>query len=469
MFSAEDSAAKNFFYSALFWLAFSITVGPIMATQFVSPDFLKGIPWLEFARIRQVHTNGLLFGWISMSMIGGWLYIVPRLVGRRLYSERLGNFTMLLWNLTIAAGVVTLVSGFTQAREYAELIWPLDVLVLLGLVSILYNVFRTIFNRTEEKLYVSTWYIMGTLIWFPIVYSIGNVIWNPPTGALTGLNDAIWGWFYGHNVLGLWFTTGTLALIYYIVPRVTKTPLYGYTLGLIAFWTLAFFYTAVGTHHILQSPVPEWLKTIAVVSSVGLLMPVFTFLSNIFLTMRGNWKYVSRSIPLRFAVFSAVWYLLVCIQGPFQALRQVNAFIHFGNWSVAHAHLALTAFASFGTISIIYYALPRILKRELYSYKLAWLHWWLTFVGFSGFFLVLTAAGLVQSSEWSRGVAVISVLPGLYPYFVSRAVFGIMIALAQYIFFYNLVRTAWAPKTSYEVIYEKGRDVTEAESQGEGG
>jgi cbb3-type cytochrome c oxidase subunit I len=445
VFEQENSAARNFMLSAIFWLAFAITLGPTMATQFLVPDLFRGISWLSFPHLRMDHTNLLLFGWISMAMIGGWLYIVPRLVGRRLYSEPLGNATMALWNLVMVGALVTLALGQTQGREYAEMIWPLDIGVMLGLLAIGFNVFKTIFARTEEKLYVSVWYVMGTLIWFPIVYAVGNVIWNPPSGALTGLNDAIWGWFYGHNVLGLWFTTGVLALLYFVIPLVVGRPVYGHKLSLIAFWMLAFFYTAVGAHHILQSPVPEWLKTIAVVSSIGLLIPVFTFLTNIWMTMRGEWRKQSESVALRFAVTSAVWYLLVCIQGPLQALRGVNVFVHFSNWTVAHAHLALTAFASYGGFAIIYFAIPRITKRKLYSTKLAWAHWWLATIGIAGFVIDLTAAGLVQSSQWMQGQHIIAILTGLIPYFILRATFGTMIATGAYLFAYNIFRTVTGP------------------------
>ncbi len=249
---------------------------------------------------------------------------------------------------------------------------------MILLVATAFNLFMTIGRREEKDLYVSLWYIMGTLIWFPIVFSIGNVIWAPPTGALTGLNDAIWGWFYGHNILGLWFTTGSIPLLYYIVPKEVKRPLYAYTLALIAFWFLAFFYTAVGTHHILQAPVPEWLKVISVVTSVGLLIPVTAFVINMFMTVRGSWRSAFYSIPLRFALTGAFWYMAVSLQGSLQALRGFNQYIHFTNWSVAHAHLALLGFVAYTMWATVYYVFPRLTGRPLYSERLAWTHWWLT-------------------------------------------------------------------------------------------
>jgi cbb3-type cytochrome c oxidase subunit I len=282
---------------------------------------------------------------------------------------------------------------------------------------------------------------MGSLIWFPIVFAIGNVIWAPPTGALMGLNDAIWGWFYGHNILGLWFTTGAIPILYFIIPKEVKRPLYGYKLALIAFWFLAFFYTAVGTHHILQAPVPEWLKTISVITSIGLLIPVSAFIINVFMTVRGSWRVAYYSLPLRFALTGALWYLMVSFQGSTQALRGFNQYIHFTNYSVAHAHLALLGFVAFTMWAGVYYMIPRITGNAVYSERLGWTHWWLTTFGFLAFFVVLTSAGLVQAAGFSRGIPIIQILPGIQPLFIGRAAAGTIIILGQYLFAYNIIRT----------------------------
>jgi len=436
-----DRAAKTYLVSAIVWLVLAISLGILMAIEFIAPDFGAGTPWLVFPRLRQTHVNGVAFGWLSMAMIGGWYYVVPRLTKTKIYSETLGVVVAYAWNIALAAGVTGLLMGWTQAREYAELAWPIDIGIVALLLLTAFNIFMTIAKREEKGLYVSLWYIMGTLIWFPIVFSIGNVIWAPPTGALTGLNDAIWGWFYGHNILGLWFTTGSIPLLYFIVPKEAKRPLYAYTLALIAFWFLAFFYTAVGTHHILQAPVPEWLKVISVVTSIGLLIPVTAFIINIFMTVRGSWRSAFYSIPLRFALTGAFWYIAVSFQGATQALRGFNQYIHFTNWSVAHAHLALLGFVAYSMFATVYYIFPRLTGRPLYSERLAWTHWWLTTVGFLGFFFVLTAAGLTQATGFAQGIPAIAILRGVRPMWIGRAAFGTVIIGAQYLFAYNAFRT----------------------------
>jgi len=441
MTQRKDATARLMAESAIFWLVVAITLGLIQAIEFIAPDSFRGIAWLVFPRIRQAHVNGLAFGWLSMAMVGGWYYIVPRLTKGELYSETLGIVVAWAWNVALAVGVVGLTLGWTQGREYAELAWPIDIAIMIVLLLTAFNLFMTIARRNEPALYVSLWYVMGTLIWFPIVFAIGNVIWAPPTGALMGLNDAIWGWFYGHNILGLWFTTGTVALLYYIVPRETKKPIYGYALALIAFWGLAFFYSGVGTHHILGAPVPEWLKTVSVICSIGLLIPVLSFVVNMFMTMRGSWNIGYTSIPLRFALTGIAFYLAVSVQGSFQALRNFNQFIHFTNWSVAHAHLALLGFVAFSLWGMLYYMMPRILGVPLYSDRLAWTHWWMTTVGFIGFFVVLTAAGLVQASGFKQGIPIVQILPGIRSLWIGRAASGTVIIFAQYLFAYNIIRT----------------------------
>jgi cytochrome c oxidase cbb3-type subunit I/II len=222
------------------------------------------------------------------------LWVTPRLCAIPLYRPKLAILTAVLWNGAILGGIIWILLGGSQGREYAELPWAIDVAAIITLLLLGYIVFGTILKRREKKLYVSLWYYMGTLLWFPIVYFIGNVMWQPPAGALNGVQDAIFNWCYGHNVLGLWFTTLGIPAWYYFVLKMTNRPLYSHLLSLIAFFTIAFFYTGVGAHHLLQAPIPEWLKTIAVIMSILMIVPVVTFATNILLTLRGSWHKLIR-------------------------------------------------------------------------------------------------------------------------------------------------------------------------------
>jgi cbb3-type cytochrome c oxidase subunit I len=443
MFRKENSASASFLLAASLWLVFGVLMGLILAIQFVFPNFLRGVSWLVFSRLRQAHVNTVLFAWLSGGMMGIWLYIVPQLTGRKLWSEPLGNLTALLWNVAIVFGVIQLLRAETQSREYAELIWPVDIAVMVVLALNLINIYVTIAHRVERKLYVSLWYVTGTVIWFPLLYFIGNVMWNPPTGALTGIDDTIFNWFYGHNVLGLWFTTGLLPVMYYIVPRETRTPLYSHFLSLIAFWGIAFFYTGVGGHHLLWAPIPYWLKTIAVADSIGMILPVVAFMMNLFLTMRGNWNRFITSIPLRYVVTGWAAYVLVSFQGSHQAIRNINLLTHFTQYVPGHAHLSLLFFAASTVVGAIYYIIPRIWNCQLFSRRLANVQYALYVVGFTFFFGGFLLTGLTQGTNWvHQGLPVWSVLPGLRPYMSLRATGGMLIVISFILFAYNVFATA---------------------------
>jgi cbb3-type cytochrome c oxidase subunit I len=462
MLSRENSAARNFILSAAAWLVLGVSMGFILALQFVFPDLFRGIPELVFSRLRQAHTNTVMFAWLSGGMMGIWLYMVPRLTGRKLFSETLGNITVILWNLAVLVGIGGILLAYTQSREYAEFIWAVDVAVMVTLVLNLINIWATIAKRVEKKLYVSLWYIAGTVIWMPMLYFIGNVMWNPATGALTGIDDAIFNWFYGHNVLGLWFTTGLLAAIYYIVPRETHTPLYSHFLSLIAFWGIALFYTGVGGHHLEWAPIPYWLKTIAVAESVGMVLVVVAFMMNIYLTMRGNWNRAITSIPLRFVLVGWAAYILVSYQGSHQALRSINLITHFTQYVPGHAHLSLLFFAASVIMGAAYYIIPRIAKCQIYSLKLAKIQFMLYVIGFPFFFAGFVLTGLVQGTAWlHQGLPVWAVLPGLRPYMALRAAGGSVLWISFLLFAYNIYATVLArkPVTVPEPPVKLGTDV----------
>jgi cbb3-type cytochrome c oxidase subunit I len=277
---------------------------------------------------------------------------------------------------------------------------------------------------------------------FPILYFIGNVMWAPPTGAITGINDTIINWFYGHNVLGLWFTTGLLAVIYYIVPKETGTPLYSMWLSLIAFWGILFFYTGVGAHHLLWAPIPYWLKTVAVAESIGMVIPVLAFMFNILLTMRGNWSHVRSSVPLLYALTGWASYVIVSFQGSNQALRGVNELTHFTQYVPGHAHLALLFFGASTCIAAAYYVLPRASGCALYSRRLARAQYGVYVIGFVVFFIGFMLTGLTQGAAWVHmGIPVWAVLPGLRTYMALRIMGGVLLVGSFVMFAYNVIAT----------------------------
>jgi cytochrome c oxidase cbb3-type subunit 1 len=434
------STSQRYFVTAAVWMVVAVTVGLLAAIELVAPDALGNIPWLVFGRLRPIHTNLMLLGWIPAGLIGGVLYLVPRVMGTTLWSERLGHVSVWAFNVLLVLAVITLGAGQTQGREYAELIRPLDFVVLFWLSLVIVNLLLTVRQRTEKLLYVSVWYACGALLWTFVVYSFGNVIWDPQ-GALRGPTDALWLWFFGHNTVGLWITPLAIAVAYWIIPRVTGTPLWSHTLSLLGFWALLAIYTHTGGHHLIQAPVPQWIKVLGVVDSICMLIPVFTFLVNVWLPVRERWGRIHADIGGKFVFAGTVFYALTCIQGPLQSLPSIQRVTHFTQWVVAHAHLAVFGFGGMIAMGAIYHILPLATGRKIYSRRIADLQYWVMLIGVIGFFLVLTVAGLLQGHAWLNGEMVYRVLPELTVYFVLRGAIGLAIVLGACLQLFNVVMT----------------------------
>ncbi len=444
--NTPGSATKRFFVTSAVWLFIGILFALIAAIQLVAPDLFPADARLTFGRMRPTHINMVVFGFLLSGYFGGFLYVVPKVCKTTLFSERLANFAVWFWNGVVIAILYALPHGFTQGREYAEAPWIIDIAILAAVAVLVILVFGTVAKRKEKLLYVSVWYIAGGLLWTFFVYAVGNVVWEPASGSWQGMNDQILLWFYGHNVVGLVITPQAVALVYYILPRATGRPLYSHTLSLVGFWALIVMYTHVGTHHLLQAPVPEWLKVISIVNSIALIVPVFAFLTNVWLTVRGNLDKVYANPGAKFAFIGTVWYFLTCLQGPFHSLPSVQKITHFTQWVVAHAHMALLGFAGSVAIAGAYFIIPAVTGRKLYSEKLADYHFWLTLIGGIGIFASLTAAGLVQGEAWANGETVYRVLGSMDTYFVIRGISGVLLIVGAMMFIYNILRTVLAGK-----------------------
>ncbi len=416
-------------------------MGLLGATELIAPDLLENVGWLVFGRVRPIHVNLVLFGFVTPALLGSAFYFVPRLLRTELFSEKLGIFTVIAWNITLAAVVVSLAMGYTQGREYAEMVWPIDVMVVAAFSLVFFNMIMTVKQRKEPLLYVSVWYVLAAVILTAITYALGNVVWKPDSGALAGIPDAILLWFYGHNVFGLLLTPLSAAVTYYVIPKACRSPLYSHTLSLLGFWALLVVYTHIGTHHLLQVPVPTWLKVIAIVDSVGMVIPVMAFLINIWYTAKGKLGEIHADIGAKFVFTGTIMYFFVSIQGSMMSLPQVQRVTHFNNWVVAHAHVGVLGFAGMIALGGLYYVLPRITGKELYSRFIADLQYWLILIGVVGFTVVLTIAGLIQGNGWLNGEPVYRILPQIHMYYILRASLGFIVFSGAVLGFYNIIRT----------------------------
>ncbi|SER90765.1 cbb3-type cytochrome c oxidase subunit I [Salipaludibacillus aurantiacus] len=436
--------SKIYLYSSLFWLALGMIYGLILSLKFLWPNFLAFGPFqvfFQYGRIRPVHTNLVLFGWLTMANIGALFYVIPKLCRNQLSFEKIAAGTGIVWNIIVLAGTVALTMGFTTTTEYAE--WPLwiDVLVILGMAAVALVCFATIATRKEKQLYVSLWYFMGSLIWLIGLYIIGNL----PYKLLSGVPQFLIFWFYGHNVIGLWFTTVGVGLIYYLLPYLTRNPLYSHKLSLIGFWTIATFYVWNGPHHLQNGPIPLWLMKAGVIPSVLLIIPVWSVLANVFGTLKGKWHALSRNTPLKFLIVGAVFYLVTCLQGPFHSLQGPSSVIKFTDWVPGHAHLPLFGAFSFVAFSFMYVFLPKMLKTKLYSNKLMEWHFYLAVTGMFLFAFSTWSAGVLEGFAWIEGaqygMQFVEMLISMRPFFAIRAVAGVAMLISSFVFIYNLAMT----------------------------
>jgi cytochrome c oxidase cbb3-type subunit I len=436
-----NTTARWFCLTSAFWMMVATFYGLLGATALIAPDITANLGGIVFGRVRPTHVNLVLFGFVTPGLLGAAFYYLPLLLRTRLYSERLGVATAMLWNAALVALVATLALGLTQGREYAEMIWPIDMGIVLVFGLVFINFILTVRRRKEKVLYVSVWYVLAGVILTACTYALGNVVWRPDSGALAGIPDAILLWFYGHNVFGLLLTPLSAGVAYYVIPRATNNPLYSHTLSLLGFWALIVVYTHIGTHHLLQVPVPTWLKVVAVVDSIAMVIPVMAFLINIWYTAKGKLGEIHADIGAKFVFTGTIMYFFVSIQGSMMALPDVQRVTHFNNWVVAHAHVGVLGFAGMIALGGLYYVVPRIAGRPLYSRFLADFQYWMILIGAVGFTVVLTIAGLIQGNAWLNGETVYRILPELHVYFVVRAALGVMIFCSALLGFYNIVRS----------------------------
>ena len=434
----EEPSSTLFLLSSVVFFVITTLVGLLVATKFVYPEFMGNISWLTFGRLRPLHINGVLFGWLLAADMGLCFYLVPRLCGNRLWSEKLGIANALLFDLIILGAVYTTTAGITQGMEYAELPLVLDVGVVVAWLMFGANVFGTVATRKHEKMYASTWYIMGAVIWTAFVYLAGNIATIP----FTGTNQANLNWFYVHNAVGLIFTPLGVGIAYYFIPKASQSPLYSHRLSMIGFWTIAFIYVWTGAHHMIHGPISQWLQTVSILFSAMLIIPVWTVIVNFFGTVSGKWEKVRQDPILKFLMAGTTFYLLTCFQGPMHSLRTVNAIVSKTDWIVGHAHMAVFGAFSFFAIAGSLFAVPVLAGRPLHSVRLANQAFWLIFTGGIVFFAGLWVGGFMQGLQWNNpAIPFIDTVKFMRPFWIVRVLSGALVYVGIFLIFYNLIRT----------------------------
>ncbi|MGH7659955.1 MAG: cbb3-type cytochrome c oxidase subunit I [Vulcanimicrobiaceae bacterium] len=425
--------------SATFWLLLTTAVGVLESFKFTYPDFAT-VPWLSFGRLRPIHTNGTFYGWASLALVGAALWVGARSSGVQLQRRGSAWAALVCVNLAAVLGTITLDMGINNGdQEYREWVWWVAGIFLIGLLLSLISLIATVARRLEREIYIANWYTTGAFI-FTIILGITAAI---PQYQI-GLGQVAVQGFYMHNAVGMWFTFLALGITYYALPKLLNRPIYSYALGVLGFWTNLIFYPIIGAHHFEFTPLPWWFQTLAIVFSVGMLVPVWAGSGNFWLTMRGHWATIRRSYALPFLWVGVLYYFLGSTQGTIEALRSLQAIWHLTNFTVGHSHLTMYGFITFIAWGAIYGLLPAATGKE--PDRLACgLHFWLAFLGVTIYVGALSIAGTIQGLTWASGDPFIASVHAAQPYWEARAVAGSMMFVSHCIFAYNVWKMTIAP------------------------
>ncbi|WP_435104109.1 cbb3-type cytochrome c oxidase subunit I [Arhodomonas sp. AD133] len=420
----------TFLGSAVMWLVVGSLYGVLASLKMHWPELLADTPALTFGRVRPMHLNAVAYGWAAMAGIGVAIWLIPRLFKTPLVGGRYATVGALIWNVAMAAGLVALGAGYSDGMEWLEIPWQIDLLFVLGGALCAVPLLLTVRHRRVEHLYVTSWYLMAALVWFPLLFTVANL-----PGAFPGVSGATVNWWFAHNVLGLWVTPIGIGVAYYMIPKILGRPILSYRLSLLGFWALALFYSQVGLHHLVGGPVPTWAVTLSIVQSVMMAIPVITVAINHHGTMWGHFHRLKDSPTLRFVWLGSLGYTVSSLQGSMEALRSVNLVTHFTHYTVGHAHLGFYGFLSFVLFGAVYFIVPRLADWEWPSRRLISVHFWLTAAGITVYFVALTMGG------WLQGLAMLDadtpfmdVVRLTLPYLEARSLGGTLMTLGHLVF-----------------------------------
>ncbi|MFZ1460538.1 MAG: cytochrome-c oxidase, cbb3-type subunit I [Ignavibacteria bacterium] len=453
-FSYDNRIVRNFAIATVLWGVVGMLVGLIVATQLFAPVMNFANQYTSFGRIRPLHTNAVIFAFVGNAIFMGIYYSLQRLCKARMFSDLLSKIHFWGWQLIIVCAAVTLPLGFTTSKEYAELEWPIDILIALVWVVFAINMFGTIFKRREKHMYVAIWFYIASVVTIAVLHIVNSI--ELPVSFLksypvyAGVQDALVQWWYGHNAVAFFLTTPYLGLMYYFLPKAANRPIYSYRLSILHFWSLIFIYIWAGPHHLLYTALPDWAQSLGTAFSIMLIAPSWGGMINGLLTLRGAWDKVRESPVLKFMVVAVTAYGMATFEGPMLSLKNVNAIAHFTDWIVAHVHVGALGWNGFLTFGILYWLIPRLYRTDLYSNKLANFHFWIGTLGIVFYAVPMYWGGITQSLMWKQftpeGILqypnFLETVVKLIPLYITRAIGGTLYFTGVLVMVYNLIKTA---------------------------
>ena len=440
---------------SILWLLVGTSVGEYLGIKFVAPD-ADHVSWLSFGRLRPVHTNLVFWGWASFAMVGLSYYVIPRVSNVEIFSLKLGWYTLILMNCAVVFGTISLMAGINNAGgEYREYIWPIMALFAAGIVLTLYNFLKTIAMRKTKEIYVSNWYIVSAVMYVIVILLVAYLpFWQH------GLAETIIQGYYMHQGVGMWFMFLCLGLMYYFLPQQLNKPIYSYSLGILAFWTQILFYTLIGSHHFIFSAIPWWMQTVAIVASVGMVIPVVAGTTNFLLTFNGAWYQLKTSYTLPFYLISIIFYFSGSLQGTAEAFRFTNLIWHFTDFTVAHSHMTMYGIITFMLWAFIYTLVPRLTGKEPPKIWVG-IHFWLALIGLLFYIISLMIGSTEKGLMWMAKKPFIESVAMMAPYWLWRAIGGTMMWISHFVFAYNFYKMVnkkeeiVIPRTPAEILEAK--------------
>jgi cytochrome c oxidase cbb3-type subunit I/II len=451
-FFYDNKSVKLFAYATILWGVVGMLAGLLISIQIYLPAANFGLPFTTFGRVRPVHTNAVIFAFVGNGIFMGVYYSLQRLCKARMFNDTLSKIHFWGWQLIIVLAAVTLLAGYTTGKEYAELEWPIDILITLIWVVFGINMFGTILKRRESHLYVAIWFFIATWITVAMLHIVNSFelpfSWIKSYSFYAGVQDALVQWWYGHNAVAFFLTTPYLGVMYYFLPKAANRPVYSYRLSIIHFWALIFLYIWAGPHHLLYTALPDWAQSLGTVFSIMLIAPSWGGMLNGLFTLRGAWDKVREDPILKFMVVAITCYGMSTFEGPMLSLKSVNAITHFTDWTIAHVHVGALGWNGFLTFGILYWIIPRIFNTQLYSKKLATTHFWIGTIGIVLYAIPMYWAGFTQALMWKQFTAegtlkfqFLETVTHIIPMYVTRSLGGLLYLSGVFVMVYNLIKT----------------------------
>ena len=455
-FNYDNKIVKYFIIATLVWGAVALLVGLLIALQLAFPSFNLGLEYTSYGRTRPLHTNAVIFAFIGNAMFAGIYHSMQRVLKARLFNDTMSKVHFWGWQIIIVLAALTLLGGFTTGKEYAELEWPIDILIALVWVVFGANMIGTILKRRVKHIYASVWWYLASFLGIAVLHIVNSI--ELPVSLLksypiyAGAQDAVVQWWYGHNAVAFFLTTPWLGLMYYYLPKASNRPIYSYQLSIVHFWTLIFLYMWSGPHHLLYQALPDWVQALGVTFSIMLIAPSWGGMINGLLTLRGAWDKVRDQAELKFMVVALTAYGMATFEGPMMSLKSVNAISHFTDWTIAHTHIAGMGWNGGMIFGMLYWLVPKLFRTNLYSKKLANVHFWLATLGILIFAIPLYWAGITQylmlRQYTVNGLLTypnfLETTTQIMPMYHARILGGLLFFSGFLLFFYNMVKTIQA-------------------------